>query len=87
MKKILVIEDEHDIRDSIQEILAFAGYQVILASNGASGLMELMRHQYDLIICDVMMPEMDGFSLLATLKKDPAFVTPLYFFNRKSAGK
>jgi len=83
MKKILVIEDEHDIRDSIQEILAFAGYQVILAPNGAAGLMELMRHHYDLIICDVMMPEMDGFSLLATLKKDPAFVTPFVFLTAK----
>ena len=83
MKKILVIEDEHDIRDSIQEILAFAGYHVILAPNGAAGLMELMRHHYDLIICDVMMPEMDGFSLLATLKKDPSFITPFVFLTAK----
>jgi DNA-binding response OmpR family regulator len=83
MKKILVIEDEHDIRDSIQEIVEMAGYEAIPAHNGAAGLMELMHHHYDLIICDIMMPEMDGFSLLATLKKDPAFVTPFIFLTAK----
>ena len=83
MKKILVIEDEHDIRDSIQEIIEMAGYEAMPAKNGAAGLMELMHHHYDLIICDIMMPEMDGFSLLATLKKDPAFVTPFIFLTAK----
>ena len=83
MKKILVIEDEHDIRDSIQEIVEMAGYEATPANNGAAGLMELMHHHYDLIICDVMMPEMDGFSLLATLKKDASFVTPFIFLTAK----
>jgi two-component system sensor histidine kinase/response regulator len=83
MKKILVIEDEHDIRDSIKEIVEMAGYEAMPAQNGAAGLMELMHHHYDLIICDIMMPEMDGFSLLATLKKDPAFVTPFIFLTAK----
>lgn len=83
MKKILVIEDEHDIRDSIQEIVEMAGYEAVPAKDGAAGLMELMHHPYDLIICDIMMPEMDGFSLLATLKKDPAFVTPFIFLTAK----
>ena len=83
MKKILVIEDEHDICDSINEIVEMAGYQATPAHNGAAGLMELMHHHYDLIICDVMMPEMDGFSLLATLKKDPSFVTPFIFLTAK----
>jgi two-component system, sensor histidine kinase and response regulator len=83
MKKILVIEDEHDICDSIKEIVEMAGYEATPASNGAAGLMELMHHHYDLIICDVMMQEMDGFSLLATLKKDPSFVTPFIFLTAK----
>ncbi|MEY4053142.1 MAG: hypothetical protein RL034_60, partial [Bacteroidota bacterium] len=52
MKKILVIEDEHDIRDSIQEIVEMAGYEAVPAKDGAAGLMELMHHPYDLIICD-----------------------------------
>ncbi|MEY3737936.1 MAG: hypothetical protein RL544_714 [Bacteroidota bacterium] len=83
MKKILVIEDEHDICDSIKEIVEMAGYEATPTSNGAAGLMELMYHHYDLIICDVMMPEMDGFSLLATLKKDPSFITPFIFLTAK----
>ena len=83
MKKILVIEDEHDICDSIKEIVEMAGYEATPTSNGAAGLMELMHHHYDLIICDVMMPEMDGFSLLATLKKDPSFITPFIFLTAK----
>jgi len=83
MKKILVIEDEQDIRDSIQEIVEMAGYAVTPISNGAAGLKELMHNPFDLIICDIMMPEMDGFSLLATLKKDPSFVTPFIFLTAK----
>ena len=47
MKKILVIEDEHDICDSIKEIVEMAGYEATPASNGAAGLMELMHHHYD----------------------------------------
>lgn len=83
MKKILVIEDEQDIRDSIQEIVEMAGYEVTPIANGASGIKELMHNPYDLIICDIMMPEMDGFSLLTTLKKDPSFVTPFIFLTAK----
>lgn len=83
MKKILVIEDEQDIRDSIQEIVEMAGYKVTPIANGAAGIKELMHNPFDLIICDIMMPEMDGFSLLTALKKDPNFVTPFIFLTAK----
>ncbi len=83
MKKILVIEDEQDIRDSIQEIVEMAGYVVTPIANGEAGLNELMHNPFDLIICDIMMPEMDGFSLLTALKKDPSFVTPFIFLTAK----
>ena len=83
MKKILVIEDEQDIRDSIQEIVEMAGYEVTTLANGAEGIKTLMHNPFDLIICDIMMPEMDGFSLLTTLKKDPNFVTPFIFLTAK----
>jgi two-component system sensor histidine kinase/response regulator len=83
MKKILVIEDEQDIRDSIQEILEMAGYEVTPISNGAAGIKALIQNPFDLIICDIMMPEMDGFSLLSTLKKDSSFVTPFIFLTAK----
>ena len=83
MKKILVIEDEQDIRDSIQEIVEMAGYEVTPIANGAAGIKALMQNPFDLIICDIMMPEMDGFSLLTALKKDPTFVTPFIFLTAK----
>lgn len=83
MKKILVIEDEQDIRDSIQEIVEMAGYKVTPIANGAAGIKALMHNPFDLIICDIMMPEMDGFSLLTALKKDPNFVTPFIFLTAK----
>ena len=83
MKKILVIEDEEGIRDSIQEIIEMAGYKVTPVANGAAGTSALMHNSFDLIICDVMMPEMDGFSLLTSLKKDPSFVTPFIFLTAK----
>jgi CheY-like chemotaxis protein len=83
MKKILVIEDEQDIRDSIQEIVEMAGYEVTPIANGAAGIKALMQNPFDLIICDIMMPEMDGFSLLTALKKDPSFVTPFIFLTAK----
>jgi DNA-binding response OmpR family regulator len=83
MKKILVIEDEQDVRDSIQEIVEMAGYDVTPIANGAAGIKELMHNPFDLIICDIMMPEMDGFSLLSALKKDPSFVTPFIFLTAK----
>jgi two-component system sensor histidine kinase/response regulator len=83
MKKILVIEDEQDIRDSIQEIVEMAGYSVTPIANGAAGIKALMHNPFDLIICDIMMPEMDGFSLLSALKKDPSFVTPFIFLTAK----
>lgn len=71
MEKILVIEDESAVRDNIAEILELAQYEVITAVDGVKGL-ELIRQQTpDLIICDVMMPQMDGFEVLETLQSDP----------------
>ena len=90
MKKILVIEDEQDIRDSIQEIVEMAGYEVTPIANGAAGIKALMHNPFDLIICDIMMPEMDGFSLLTALKKDPSFytlVSPTIMLRKKNRSK
>lgn len=71
MEKILVIEDESAVRDNIAEILELAQYEVITVADGVKGL-ELIRQQTpDLIICDVMMPQMDGFEVLETLQSDP----------------
>ncbi len=83
MEKILIIEDEKIIRVSIMEILKFYAYEVYNASNGKEGLEMVKLQKPDLILCDVMMPEMDGFGVLEELKKDPEFNTPFIFLTAK----
>lgn len=69
MKKILLIEDNSDIRENVAEILELANYTVVTAENGKIGV-ELAKKEFpDLIICDVMMPELDGFGVLHVLSK------------------
>ena len=67
MRTICVIEDYDDVRENIVEILELAGYNVISAPNGKVGLSLVLEHIPDLIICDVMMPELDGFGVLKIL--------------------
>jgi len=70
MTKILVIEDSKEVCENIQQILELEDFSVITAVNGRIGI-ELAQHQTpDLIICDVMMPEVDGYGVLETLQKD-----------------
>lgn len=64
MAKILVIDDERAIRNTLCEILEFEGYQVDLAEDGRKGMDKLIKGNYDLVYCDVKMPEMDGIELL-----------------------
>jgi len=70
MKKILVIEDEADIRESIVDILDLSNYVCIEAANGVQGVREARSSFPDLIICDVMMPELDGYGVLLELQND-----------------
>lgn len=80
MEKILVIEDELGVRENLVEILQLAQYEVLVASNGIEGVELTRQHRPDLIICDVMMPQMDGFEVLETLQADPELATiPLIF--------
>ena len=72
MKKILVIEDNHEVRDNLAEILELSNYAVITAENGKVGVEKAMQEIPDLILCDVMMPELDGFGVLHILDKKPA---------------
>ena len=72
MTTILLIEDEEAIRNNIAEILGYEGYTVLTAENGAAGI-DLARSTLpDLILCDVMMPIMDGYGVLATLREQPS---------------
>lgn len=64
MKKILIIEDENSIREAIAELLTLNGYLTLQAINGFDGLVKVRLEEPDLILCDVMMPKLDGFEFL-----------------------
>ncbi|MEJ2883047.1 response regulator [Pedobacter sp. GR22-6] len=70
MKTILIIEDNADIRESTAEILELAGYDVLQADNGKAGVEFAVRQKADLILCDIMMPELDGYGVLHMLSKN-----------------
>ncbi|MBK7870653.1 MAG: response regulator [Saprospiraceae bacterium] len=69
MKKILVIEDNLEVRENLAEILELSGYEVVVAEDGTEGVDLALNQQPDLIICDVMMPKLDGFGVLNILSK------------------
>ncbi len=60
MKTVLIIEDNNDIRESTAEILELADYKVLQAKNGKIGVDLATQHHPDIILCDIMMPELDG---------------------------
>lgn len=70
MKTILIIEDNTDIRESCIEILELSGYAVLQSDNGKSGLNLALKYKPDLILCDIIMPEMDGYGVLFLLNKN-----------------
>jgi len=85
MKKLLIIEDNTDIRENTASILEMAGYEVFTASNGREGIDEARRSKPDLVVCDVMMPELDGFGVLHIFRKDPKYWDiPFIFLTAKS---
>jgi DNA-binding response OmpR family regulator len=85
MKKILVIEDEQVIRENILKLLKAEGFEVTGASNGAQGLSAAVSNLPDVIICDVMMPELDGYGVLAALRSHPVTATvPFVFLTGKA---
>jgi DNA-binding response OmpR family regulator len=67
MKKVLVIEDNQDIRENIVEILELAGYELHHADNGMKGVELALKHLPNIILCDIMMPELDGYGVLHML--------------------
>lgn len=85
MKKILVIEDEKFLRVDLLEILENLDFQGIEAENGAVGVQLARQHLPDLIICDVMMPELDGYGVCTALRQYPETATiPFIFLSAKS---
>ncbi len=85
MTTILVIEDEHDVRENLQEILEMENFDVLTAENGKIGLQLAIEQQPNLIICDVMMPELDGYGVISSLRQNPSTIkTPFIFLSAKS---
>ncbi len=84
MKKILVIEDEPEMRRNIVALLRYKEYQPVAAENGRVGLEMARRELPDLILCDVMMPELDGFGVLRALQADSKLaLIPFIFLTAK----
>ncbi len=84
-KKVLIIEDNDDIRENVIEILELAGYTVASASNGKAGVELAFQDTPDIILCDIMMPELDGYGVLYMLSKRPETIAiPFIFLTAKA---
>jgi CRP-like cAMP-binding protein/CheY-like chemotaxis protein len=85
MKKILLIEDNDAVRENTAEILELSNYDVIVAENGKTGVEKALQYLPDLIICDIMMPVLDGYGVLhAVHKNDTVKNTPFIFLTAKT---
>lgn len=86
MSKILVVEDEESLREDILEILRFDNFEVYGAENGITGVEKAREIHPDLIICDIMMPERDGYGVLLELRSDPSTaMIPLIFLTARAS--
>lgn len=82
---ILIIDDHNEIRENTAEILSLAGYKTLTAENGKKGVEITIREKPDLIVCDIMMPELDGYGVLHLLRKNPDTINiPLIFLTAKA---
>ncbi|MEP7267828.1 MAG: response regulator [Saprospiraceae bacterium] len=85
MKKLLLIEDQDDLRENTEEILQLASYQVFSAKDGKQGVELAIKEKPDLILCDIMMPVLDGYGVLNMIQNIPELVhVPFIFLSAKS---
>lgn len=85
MKTILLIEDHDGIRENTAEILELAGYHVLTAENGKVGVEQALMTRPDLVICDIMMPVLDGYGVLHIFNRNPQLaVIPFIFLTAKT---
>ena len=87
MSKILVIEDEESVRDNLLDLLEAENFKTVTAPNGKIGLEIAMSEYPDLIICDMMMPELDGYGVLKALRQEPLMSTIPFIFLTANAAK
>ncbi|MEQ9404078.1 MAG: response regulator [Cyclobacteriaceae bacterium] len=84
-KTILVIEDQPDVRENIVELLELSNYNVLSSPDGKDGVKKALASPPDLILCDIMMPEMDGYEVLYLLSKNPeTSIIPFIFLTAKA---
>jgi len=84
-KSILIIEDNKEVRENLEELLALSGYQTYVAENGKVGAAKALEVVPDLILCDIMMPEVDGFGVLKILNNQPKTMDiPFIFLTAKT---
>ena len=85
MVKVLLIEDNEEVRENTSEILELANYDVEIAENGKVGVERAYAFKPDIIVCDIMMPELDGYGVLHILSKSPATASiPFIFLSAKA---
>ena len=88
MKKVLFIEDDTVVRENTAELLELSDYKVVTAANGRAGMELAKKELPDIVVCDIMMPEMDGYGVLQTLSKDPSTnEIPFIFLSAKTEHK
>lgn len=87
MVKILVIEDDLEIRTNLLELLTLEGYSVVSAEDGMTGLLGALEQKPDLILCDVMMPELNGYDVLEAVRQEPEIATVPFIFLTALADK
>mgnify|MGYP001039595946 CR=1 FL=1 len=85
MIRILIIDDHETILENTVELLDLEGYETITASNGKDGLEKVIRLVPDVVLCDLRMPKMDGFTVLKKMGEHPDLKRiPFIFFSTKS---
>ncbi|MBI1341568.1 MAG: response regulator [Terrimonas sp.] len=85
MKSVLVIDDNTEIRENTAEILDLAGYKTFTAENGKTGVEIALKEKPSVIVCDIMMPELDGYGVLHLLRKnDETQNIPFIFLTAKT---
>jgi DNA-binding NtrC family response regulator len=78
--RVLLIDDETDILQVVGFMLKLEGFEIAVAENGEAALMELSKSNFDIVICDYMMPRMDGITLLKKVREQKNY-TPFIFFS------
>jgi len=87
MATLLIIEDEAPIRANLRQLLQLEGHTVVEAENGEAGVVAARKQQPDLVLCDILMPGIDGYAVLAALRGDPETRTLPFIFLTASANR